>query len=81
MLADAINEEENFLSHNGSIPAEGDATDVLINRANEDISNTGLSMEMDQNEGLKMQIEEGMGVALSKQVRQIVDKERSPSSK
>lgn len=58
-----------------------DATDFLMGRANEDISNMGLSMEMDQNEGLETQIEEGMRVGLSDQVRQISDKERSPGSK
>ncbi|KAK5838879.1 hypothetical protein PVK06_007625 [Gossypium arboreum] len=49
-----------------------------MGRANEDISNMGLSIEMDQNEGLETQIEEGMRVGLSDQVRQILDKERSP---
>ncbi|MBA0855404.1 hypothetical protein Goshw_013192 [Gossypium schwendimanii] len=78
---DAINEEDNFLSHNGSIPVEGDATDVLMDRANEDISSMFLSMEMDQNEGLEIQIKEGMRVGLSEQVRQISDKEWNPSSK
>ncbi|MBA0798684.1 hypothetical protein Gohar_009250 [Gossypium harknessii] len=72
---DAINEEDNFLSHNRSIPVEGYATDVLMDRANEDISSMCLSMEMDQNEGLEIQIEEGIKVGLSEQVRQISDKE------
>ncbi|MBA0648825.1 hypothetical protein Goklo_016468 [Gossypium klotzschianum] len=75
MWVDAINDEDNFLSHNGSIPVEGDVTDVLMDRANEDISNMCLSMEMDQNEGLEIQIEEGMRVGLSEQVRQISDKD------
>ncbi|MFQ6664206.1 hypothetical protein Gotur_031390 [Gossypium turneri] len=72
---DAINEEDNFLSHNRSIPVEGYATDVLMDRANEDISSMCLSMEMDQNEGLEIQIEEGIKVGLSEQVRQISDKD------
>ncbi|KAG8495881.1 hypothetical protein CXB51_007510 [Gossypium anomalum] len=78
---DSFKRVDNFLSHNGSIPARGDAADVLMDWANEDISNMSLSMKMDQNEGLEMQIEEGMEVGLSEQVRQIWDKERSLSSK
>ncbi|TYH46461.1 hypothetical protein ES332_D11G337100v1 [Gossypium tomentosum] len=47
-----------------------------MDRANEDISNIGLSMEMDQNKGLETQIEEGMGVGLSEQDRVLTTKKK-----